>query len=173
MIQNSSLLRILKTVEENVNNLIEKNLTANERILISHEQKIRDLENELLDIKNSILNEEEKITQLKTEISLSSTDQSAANSKFYQLSCLFYSTRLGLQINKLSPFSLEFIFFHITPLDHEHKITIFLNESNNYEVRECTPLLSNLSTSLTQLNSSNNIKKFVIFIRKSFKDLYN
>jgi Chromosome segregation protein Spc25 len=176
MIYDNHIGDLLKSVENAVHGMIEKSVLVNEQKLNDHENRLKALEDELKLIKLRIKSEQQTIFHLqKTLASKEFTDN---NTKKIQLSNIInesinkYSARLGLIITKISPYSLQFLFQNITLNDTEHKIILFLDSSNIFCIRDCTPCLPNVDDLILALNSSQDISKFIISTRKSFKSLY-
>ena len=182
--------KLLSQVERAVKNMIEHSIIASENKLQSHESLISSMECTLESLNSSIKSEQEAISSLKSKLASKSlivpkspqitpqdTPQvtpkeiSNTNHSLLLASYHLYASRLGLTIRKITPYSIEFSFLHITPEPQEHRLVLYLDSNGIYTARECIPPLY-LTDLLENLNTHNDISTFVLSIRKAFKSLY-
>ncbi|KAK3108259.1 hypothetical protein FSP39_004318 [Pinctada imbricata] len=86
----------------------------------------------------------------------------------------FYSERLALNIIKCSGGRLQFVFTSINPNDPEAVCYFFMKiegENRKYNVVDCEPAVPDLEELVEKLNRTNNLKSFVVAVRKRFKDI--
>eukprot|EP00026_Physarum_polycephalum_P015619 Phypoly_transcript_16340.p1 GENE.Phypoly_transcript_16340~~Phypoly_transcript_16340.p1 ORF type:complete len:243 (+),score=36.71 Phypoly_transcript_16340:77-730(+) len=82
----------------------------------------------------------------------------------------FYRNRFGLQFEKLSDSGIRVIFTNVDSKDHERKFMFSLSvEEDKYHLLECKPKLSGVQPLVDELNTQNNISRFVVQMRKKFQ----
>ncbi|KAK3749911.1 hypothetical protein QZH41_017367 [Actinostola sp. cb2023] len=97
----------------------------------------------------------------------------------------FFENRLGLSFKKIDEdfclcqtvsyhpnYSLQFVFKFIDPNDWEKAFffSVSVGEDKCYTVKDCNPPVEGLATMVQELNEKENFSKFVINMRKKFKE---
>jgi hypothetical protein len=167
----TKISQTLQNIETQVNDTLTSILMSSEQKLKNHDQVIQSLEIQLRSLSNSILSEKNTLASL-SHIDLDPSNSAEAENLAVQSSILsFYESNLGLKIEKISPYTLDFTFYHISQTNSDYHLRLHLQPSNQYSVLECTPPIPSLPSLLRDLNTSNNISLFIKSIRRSFKSL--
>ena len=161
----------LQNVEDRVNETLTSILVASEQKLKNHDQVIKSLEVQAKSISSSILSEKSVLSSLSHLDTDPSNSVEAENLAVQSSILSFYEANLGLKIEKVSPYTLDFTFYHISQTNSDYHLRLHLLPSNQYSVLECTPPIPSIPSLLSQLNTSNNISLFIKSVRRSFKSL--
>jgi septal ring factor EnvC (AmiA/AmiB activator) len=83
----------------------------------------------------------------------------------------FYRKYLSLDFQRVEDNRLRFVFTNIDPANHDRQFifSVFINNSNKYELVECEPRLPSLDALLADLNADNNFSRFVQRMRAQFR----
>lgn len=84
----------------------------------------------------------------------------------------YFKERLGLAFKKVDEENLQFVFKYIDPNDKDKPFvfTVSISNQDKYSVTNCMPEVEGLEDMVQQLNATNNFSKFVISMRRRFKD---
>ncbi|KAK7110643.1 kinetochore protein Spc25-like [Littorina saxatilis] len=83
-----------------------------------------------------------------------------------------FKDRLGLSFKKTTGNRLQIVFTNIDHKDPDCPFYFFLQVDNGkYIISDCEPPVPDLDALVEKLNSSNNLRSFVVAIRKHFKKL--
>ncbi|CAH3177544.1 unnamed protein product [Porites lobata] len=162
-IQSEKNLEVLRQRADEVANLEselrELQITA-ERLVQRREQTEKNLEGI-----------EHRLKKRKNEIT-SKEQSSSFKIKQFTKGTEFFKERLGLAFKKVDEDNLQFVFKFIDPNDEEKPFvfTVSITNQGTYSVKNCMPEVKELDEMVQQLNSTNNFSKFVVSMRRRFKD---
>ncbi|KAL9967093.1 hypothetical protein ACROYT_G025257 [Oculina patagonica] len=177
----------MKHLEETINQYhvqSEKNL----EVLRQRAEEVANLEKELRELqitaerlvekRNQNQNhlEETECRLQKQQQEISAKEQSTSYKiKQFTKGTEYFKERLGLSFKKVDEEHLQFVFKYIDPKDEEKPFvfTVAITNQDKYNVKDCMPEVEGLTEMVEKLNSTNNFSKFVITMRKKFKDLVN
>nr|KAG5709360.1 hypothetical protein BaRGS_029209 [Batillaria attramentaria] len=83
-----------------------------------------------------------------------------------------FRDRLGLTFKKTSGNRLQMVFTNIDHKDPSSPFYFFVQvEDGKYHISDCEPAIPDLDTLVDKLNKTNNLRSFVVAVRKRFKKL--
>eukprot|EP00049_Salpingoeca_infusionum_P021637 m.4004 g.4004 ORF g.4004 m.4004 type:complete len:225 (-) comp4383_c0_seq2:326-1000(-) len=84
----------------------------------------------------------------------------------------WYSARLGFSIvpKQANVIALSFKYIDPKDQDKEYSLELHLQEDDSYQLRKTTPQIE-LQSAIEELNTTNNLSKFVVTARNTFKAL--
>jgi len=118
--------------------------------------------------------EESECRLQKQQEEISAKEQSTSYKiKQFTKGTEYFKERLGLAFKKVDEENLQFVFKYIDPNEEDKPFvfTVAITNENKYTVKNCMPEVEGLQEMVHQLNTTNNFSKFVISMRRKFKDL--
>ncbi|XP_048755422.1 kinetochore protein Spc25-like [Ostrea edulis] len=152
------------TLEDHIQKLTE--LRQKLRILTAQTQSAKQQQEKLnLEISNS-----QQDIEIRREALKGNSHDTEQSLKELELAASFYRDRLGLRFQKISGGRLQYCF---SSLDRENPETccyfcLKINDDRTYAVSEFSPPLDNMEELETKLNMTNNLRSFMVAIRKKF-----
>ncbi|CAH1788304.1 unnamed protein product [Owenia fusiformis] len=85
----------------------------------------------------------------------------------------WFQDRLGLQLRKLPGNVLQFVFSCLDHQDPDRKFvfSVKVDDSGKYHISDCHPEVGGLDELVEKLNSTNNLRSFILTIRQKFKEI--
>jgi len=149
----------------------EKNSKVNELEKIKAEQRV--LPDEVSLRKNHLYTLKQDLSKFANELEEKERNKKLLMNELTK-GLSFYRERLGLEFQRIGENRLRFIFTRIDPSkeEKEFQFSVFVNAKDAYEMEECQPALSatTLQQLMKELNHSNNFSKFVLCLRRKFKE---
>lgn len=149
--------KVISSLEKELSILtIQTNQLANKKVL----------QEKQLDEAKKHNTQEEQVVKKAREKTVLKMNQFSKGIKFFQ-------EYLGFTFKKVNDDHLQFVFKYIDPKDHEAPFvfTVKIDESGRYDIKDCSPTIGQLSSLTDELNKTNDFSKFVVGIRKGFKEL--
>ncbi|CAB3983633.1 Hypothetical predicted protein [Paramuricea clavata] len=155
-----------KCEQENIVSSIEKEL---EMLHLQAEQLSKKTvlrEKQLDDAKKQNIQEEQVIQKAKEKTMLKMNQ--------YTKGISFFQDFLGFAFEKIDKDHLKFVFKYIDPNNPEARFSFTVKVDENtgiYNIKDCSPMINQLTDLTDDLNKTNDFTQFVISIRRGFKDL--
>ena len=113
-----------------------------------------------------------KLAQLSTEVMKHSKETNQMNNDL-TYGIIAFKKRLGLDFQRLGANRLKLSFTQIDPRNHSlvFSFSIHVDETDRYNMIDCSPFVSGTDELLATLNSSNDFSEFVRAMRCKFRAL--